>query len=755
MQMWHRVRNLPLLTRVTLNKSKQFLTKLTSDEATFMVKRAIVISTLAVLAVGELTHQAIASPDVTSSTPKSAANNYVIPVQASPAPQSTAAIAPAEAIVTPEFSQSSQTPVSTSNSSAQSTQTPINSASTNKAAVLATPASPQTARTVLTSTNQLSGASALSKNASTLAQSSGTPKNSTITNDLAVTATDVQVKGATDELQQIVLKTIRTRPGGSTSQSQLDSDVAAILNTGFFSNASVISSQNRDGLNVVFQVEPVVVRSLQLSGNQVLPPEVANDAFKPQLGQPISLAALRQGAEQVSKWYKDNNYVLAQVLSAQPNRDGVVTVNVAEGVVGDINVRFLDKEGQPTQGRTKEDFINQELKLKPGQVFRVDVARQDLQHLYKLGLFDNANISLNGDARKVDVTYDLTERPARGVNVGGGYSADTGVFGTINYRDQNFGGVNKQLGLNVQIGSHDLQFDGNFTNPYRASNPDMPGYSVNVLKHETLSQTFNDNFKNDTEAANYEEPREGQIGGGVTLTKPVGEWDASVGLNYTRTTIRDKNGNIISADSLGNPVSFSGSGVDDLVAITAGVAKDQRNNPVNPTEGSILSLSTQQSIPVGSGNILMNQVKANYSQYVPVNLFGTKDPQVLAFNVQGGTTIGDLPPYMAFNVGGINSVRGYGTGDVATGRSYVLASAEYRIPIYNPVGAVLFADFGSDLGTGDSVLGDPGAVREKPGMGFGYGAGLRINSPIGIIRADYGFNDQGGSQLQFGIGQRF
>jgi outer membrane protein insertion porin family len=581
------------------------------------------------------------------------------------------------------------------------------------------------------------------------------PTQPTLNNDLAVTATDVQVKGVTSQLQQVVLNTISTRLGGATSQSQLNQDVKAILNTGFFTNAHVSSSKNPQGLNIVFQVEPVVVRLVQLSGNQVLTSEVANVVFKSQLGQPISPDALHQGLQQLSKWYKDHGYVLAQVLAAKPMSNGVVTVEVAEGIVGNINIRFLDKEGQPTQGRTKEDFIRDELKLKPGEVFQVEVARQDLQQLYKLGLFENANISLNGDARKVDVTYELTERLARGVNLGGGYSADTGIFGTISYKDQNFGGINQQVGVNLQVGSRDFQFDGNYTNPYRASNPDTPGYSVNAFRRRTLSQTFDNNFANNTEAGNYDQPREGQFGGGVTLTKPVEGWDASVGLNYTRTSIRDRNGKIIPVDTLGNPLSFSGTGIDDLVAFTAGVSKDQRNNPINPTQGSILSLTTSQSIPVGSGNILMNQIRANYSQYAPVNLLGTKDPQVLAVNLQGGTTIGDLPPYMAFNLGGLNSVRGYGTGDVASGRSYVLASAEYRIPIFKPVGAVLFADFGSDLGTADSVLGEPGVVRGKPGTGFGYGAGLRVDSPVGILRADYGFNDQGGSQLQFGLGQRF
>ena len=691
-----------------------------------MLNRILLLSTLALLAAGELTNQATANPNLANSTPKPTASNYVVPVEASPASQSAAAIASPEATVTPVFSQS-------------------NPATTSKTVAVPTAsASPQPAKTSISATPQASA-----KPTNAVAQS-------TNGNDLAVTATNVEVKGATEELQQLVLSSIRTRAGGSTNQSQLDNDVAAILNTGYFGNARVSKTVNRDGWNVVFQVEPVVVRSLQLSGNQVLTSDVANTIFQSQLGQPVSPTALRQGFEQLSQWYKDNGYVLAQVAAIQPNRNGVLAVDVAEGMVGDINFRFLDKDGKPTQGRTKEDFLKRELKLKSGEVFRVDVARQDLQQLYKLGLFDNANVSLNGDARQVDVTYDLIERSARGVNVGGGYSPSSGLFGTINYRDQNFGGVNKQLGLNAQIGAKDFQFDGNFTSPYQASNPDMPGYSVNGFRRRGISQTFDDDFQNQTnEAGNYEQPREGQIGGGISLNKPVGEWDASLGLNYTRTSIRDRNGNIISTDSFGNPVSFSGTGVDDLLAVTAGVTRDERNNPYNPTQGSLLSLTTQQSIPVGNGNILMNRVQANYSQYTPVNILGTKDPQVLAFNVQGGTTIGDLPPYMAYNLGGINSVRGYGTGDLASGRSFVLASAEYRIPVFNPVGAVLFADFGSDLGTGSSVLGEPGVVRGKPGTGFGYGAGVRVNSPVGIIRADYAFTDKGDSRVQFGLGQRF
>jgi outer membrane protein insertion porin family len=130
--------------------------------------------------------------------------------------------------------------------------------------------------------------------------------------------------------------------------------------------------------------------------------------------------------------------------------------------------------------------------------------------------------------------------------------------------------------------------------------------------------------------------------------------------------------------------------------------------------------------------------------------------QALVFNVQGGTILGDLPPYEAFSLGGVRSVRGYEEGDVGTGRSYLQATAEYRFPLFSIVGGSLFADYGSDLGTGRSVPGDPAGTRLKPGNGFGYGAGIRLNTGIlGSLRLDYGRNNLGEDRIQFGFGDRF
>ncbi len=584
------------------------------------------------------------------------------------------------------------------------------------------------------------------------------PTQSARSNDLVVIATDVQVVGASEELQQSVRKVIQTRVGGETSPNQLQRDVTAILDTSLFANARVNSRSTPTGLSVVYQVEPVVVRSLQLSGARALTLDVALERFKPQLGATINPFALNQGVQQINQWYAQKGYKLARVLSVQPSPDGVLTLEVAEGVVGNVKFRFLnedgkpiDEQGKPVQGRTQQDFLRRQLKLKPGQVFREDLAQQDLQQLYQVGLFQNVKVALEGDAKLVDVVYNLTELPATAVNASPGYNEDSGIFGTVVYSDQNVGGVNDRLGLALQVSLRDLQFGANFTSPYRATTPNRLGYQVNAFRRREISQTFDEDIK----LPNNDKARESQFGGSITLQQPIEEWQTSLGLNYKRTSIRDRDGDISPVDELGNPLSFSGTGIDDLITVSFSATKDQRDNFIYPRQGSVLSLSAEQSIPIGQGNISMNRLQANYSHYFPVQLLGKEESEVLAFNIQAGTTIGDLPPYEAFNLGGVNSVRGYGLGDVGSGRSYVLASAEYRFPIFKLVGGTVFADFASDLGSGDTVLGEPASVRGKPGNGFGYGVGVRLDSPIGLIRADFGINDQGYSRLQLGIGQRF
>jgi len=434
----------------------------------------------------------------------------------------------------------------------------------------------------------------------------------------------------------------------------------------------------------------------------------------------------------------------------------------AEGVyVAEVKIRFVnsrgeavDKKGNPVEGRISEDFIRGELKLKAGDNYSPSVVRSDLQQLQQLGLFDKVTVSIEEVGTDINVIYNVQERSARSFGVSASLSDDIGVAVPLSYTDRTFGANPQRLAVELQPSLRGIQYDVQFVSPYVAAE-DRLGYSVRAFSNRRISEIFNQ----DIDLPNGNRVREIRVGGNLRFTRPLGDWRGTLGLNYTNISTRDRNLNIARRDELGNPLTFSDTGVDELYTVSFGAMLDRRDNPFNPTSGSILSLSTEQSIPLGRGNIVSNRLLANYIQYVPVTLLGLSEsealPEMLAFNLQAGTVIGDLPPTEAFRLGGRNSVRSYDSGDIGSGRSYFLASGEYRFPVGRDVGGVIFVDFASDLGTGDSVLGKPAVVRDKPGTGAGVGVGVRVRSRFGLIRLDMGVSDAGEIKFVLGTRQRF
>jgi outer membrane protein insertion porin family len=750
------------------------------NQAIFMRVSSAAILTLASVSAGNFSEKAIAVP-ATGTVPVANTNSIVVPTIESTTNTQVETIAQPETADSPQFSQTAKNstvviktpavrniekaPIPIPVPSIQATQTkapvpisvPSIQARQTKASVPISVPSVQARQTKAPVPISVPSVKNSSKPAPIPTVK---PIQAPIQEDpnLVVPAVDVQIVGASQDLQDIIRQTIKTKAGGDTSVAQTQKDVTAILDTKLFTSARVSTTSTPNGLRVVYQVQPIIVRSIQLSGAKALTYQIALEQFKEQLNKDINPSSLRQTVQKINQWYKDNNYSLARVISIQPNQQGILTVNVAEGVVSDVKFKFVndegetvDSKGKPVTGRTKADFITKQLKLKSGDVFKDDIVRQDVMRLYGLGLFESINVTLDGDANKTDVVYLLKEAGARSVNLGGTYNADQGILGTLNYQDRNVGGINDTLSANVQVGRRDFLFDSTFNSPYRENDPNRIGYTINAFRKRGLSDVLNGDIK----LANGDRIREGKIGGSVSFQRPIDDWNASLGFNYTRVSIRDRDGKITPKDELGNPLTLSTTGVDDLTTVSFTATKDRRDNSLNPTTGSILKFSTEQSVPLGNGSISMNRLQANYSQYVPVQVYKSKQPQVFALNLQAGTVLGDLPPYEAFNLGGPTSVRGYDAGNVGSGRSYVLASAEYRFPIIQALGGVVFADFASDLGSGDTVVGNPAGVRNKPGSGFGYGAGVRFDSPLGLLRADYGVSDQGESRLHFGIGQRF
>ncbi|KYC41344.1 hypothetical protein WA1_21805 [Scytonema hofmannii PCC 7110] len=590
------------------------------------------------------------------------------------------------------------------------------------------------------------------------------------------------------ELEEQIYRAIRTQPGRTTTRTQLQEDINAVFATGFFSNVQAVPEDTPLGVRVSFVVQPnPVLTKVQLQANpgtnvaSVLPADTTDSIFKEQYGKILNLRDLQEGIKQLTKRYQDQGYALANVIGApQVSENGVVTLQVAEGVVEDIRVQFRNKEGQttndkgePIRGRTQPYIVTRELQLKPGTVFNRNTVQKDLQRVFGLGLFEDVNVSLDPgtDPSRVDVVVNVVERNSGSIAAGAGISSASGLFGTVSYQQQNLNGRNQKLGTEVQIGQRELLFDLRFTDPWIAGDPYRTSYTANIFRRRSISLIFEGDDQDIETVENVNDPNEDgdnprvvRLGGGINFTRPLSrnpyersEWTASAGLQYQRVTIKDSDGETIRLGRLENTNEFvdlseSGKGKDDLLLLQLGVARDLRNNPLQPTNGSFLRFGVDQSVPVGLGTIFLTRLRGSYSKYLPIDFTNfTKGPETLAFNVQAGTIFGDLPPYEAFSLGGSNSVRGYEEGGLGSGRSFVQASVEYRFPVFSVVSGALFFDVGSDLGTSTRSA----ELLNKDGSGIGFGVGVRVQSPLGPIRIDYGVNGDGDSRINFGIGERF
>jgi outer membrane protein insertion porin family len=574
------------------------------------------------------------------------------------------------------------------------------------------------------------------------------------------------------EFERLVFNTIQTRPGVETTRTQLQADVNAVYETGLFADVTVIPEDTELGVRVTFQVEPnpvltrVEVQHIPATTDKsVLPDEVVEEIFGDNYGEILNLRELQDDIKTLNQWYNDQGYDLAQVVGApEISNDGVVTLLIAEGIVEDIKVRYFDENQEEVEGKTREFIITREVELKPGDIFNRNMAQRDLQRVFGLGLFDDVRLSFSPgeDPSKVVVNVDVVEGNTGSLAAGAGISSASGLFGTLSYQQKNLGGNNQTLGGEIQLGTRELLFDLRFTDPWIGGDPYRTSYTVDFFRRRSISFIF-DGGEPEINLANGDRPRIVRTGGGLSFSRPYPanpfertDWRFSTGLQYQRVEITDADGETTPFDSLGNALSFSDDGVDDLITLQLGASRDRRNSALQPTSGSLLRVGMEQTVPFGAGSILFNRVRGSYSYYIPVDYIKfSEGAQTIALNVQAGTIIGDLPPYEAFSLGGSNSIRGYEEGDVGSGRSYLQATAEYRFPLFSVIGGALFLDYGTDLGTGGSVPGNPAGARNKPGDAFGYGLGVRIQSPLGPIRVDYALNENGDSKVHFGIGERF
>src|SRR5262249_45137630 len=131
-----------------------------------------------------------------------------------------------------------------------------------------------------------------------------------------------------------------------------------------------------------------------------------------------------------------------------------------------------------------------------------------------------------------------------------------------------------------------------------------------------------------------------------------------------------------------------------------------------------------------------------------------EDKPSLALRFILGSTAGTSPFSEQYFLGGAESLRGY-REDRFWGNSQVLGSIEYPQPLARRLKGVVFLAAGDAWGgpyIDVTIAGFPQTSGFALHVGVGFG--IRVGTPIGPLRLDFGFGSEG-ARTHFSIGNVF
>jgi outer membrane protein insertion porin family len=447
----------------------------------------------------------------------------------------------------------------------------------------------------------------------------------------------------------------------------------------------------------------------------------------------------------IGRLYAQRGHLYARVMLETTRADDRVdvTVQIDEGTltrVGRILVSGLIV--------TDEEVVRREIAFKPGDPFDSELLVETERRLSRLGLFERIQV---GPLRPpqtpfADVEITLREGKPWRLELGGGYGTDRGWRGLLEVGHDNLFGTGRSASIREKVTEDGDRTDLTYRTPWLLEMP--------LQADATL-------FREQWQELGYRRQGAG-IATGVLqefFREPLSDINqVRVGLRYQLEWVRryDIDPSLLA----GNPDNIV-EGSQIIARITPALTLDYRNNVLDPTRGSLHTLSVDVAGPYLGSQVSFVRSRIETAWYVD-----WLAPAVIAIGARLGlaTPYGNtaaLPIEDRFYAGGASTVRGYAqdtvgpldaAGNPTGGNGLAIANLEARFPIWRWLSGVIFVDTGAVT----PEAGDLASAAFKTGVG----SGIRIKTPVGPIRLDVGYalNAIQGKdrwQLYFGIGQAF
>ena len=536
--------------------------------------------------------------------------------------------------------------------------------------------------------------------------------------------TPQQVRGAMDtqEREFYVLR-------GTVQRQRLDDDVDRIVqlyNDHGYVQARVEKSEinvDRENARATIRIQVVEgpqfkVGGVDVTGISLLPQEEIRKRILLKSGEVFSRGKLRESVTGITDLYSAIGRASADVtpntMQDLPNRLVNVVFEIVEGP--ETYVERINISGNT---RSEEKILRREIPMAEGDLFTSQKLARAKQRLTNLNYFDKVEAkTAPGSAKdKIVVNIDVTEKPTGLFSIGGGFSSQDGVLGTVDLSQRNFLGKGWEVFLRLRGGENLQTGTIGFTDPWLFDRPLAAGFDLFSTRRALTDYTVE------------------SIGGDIRLGHPIGEYSR---WNAIYRASQDK---ISDVNELGSQQLLDQEGTHYTSLIGATFTRDTRDSTFDPTRGGTTSISLDFA-GVGFGEQFVRSIfSTTYFQPLPWM------EHVLSFRFMAGYQVGwgndPVPLFERFYLGGSSSLRQFKSMQVSPrdasgtrigGNSQILGTIEYQIPLFFGLKASIFYDtgnvWGPDISSGTKI--DITKLRN------GIGAGLRWNSPFGPIRVDYG-----------------
>ena len=583
--------------------------------------------------------------------------------------------------------------------------------------------------------------------------------------DKSIVISSVKFIGNSRVTTSELLDITQLKAGEYFSRSRVEDAQRRLLATGKFSEVKPDAQVANGKMALSFEVvENPIVKSIVITGNHAIPTSTIMSALTTKPGSVQNYNNLREDRDKILGLYQAEGYTLVNITDMSTDENGTLRISIVEGIVRKIEVKKMvtkQKGNRRTPNddvlKTKDYVIDREIEIQPGKIFNVKEYDATVDNLMRLGIFKNVKYearSIPGDPEGIDLILLIDEDRTAELQGGVAYGSETGFMGTLSLKDSNWRGKGQEFGFTFEKSNKNYTgFALDFYDPW-IKDTDRVSWGWGAYKTNYGDEDSELFHEIDT------------LGFKVNIGKGFSKYfRLSLGakIEYIKEKHQDgrlrqaNNGKWYYKDSKNKWHEIEG--VDDkywLWSIYPYISYDTRNNYLNPTSG----LYGKFQIEVGHaggykagnfGNVTL-ELRAYHKGLFKKNTF--------AYKVVGGVASNSTKESQKFWVGGGNSLRGY-DGGFFRGSQKLVATIENRTQINDIIGFVVFADAGRAWKQNGR---DPSYTRDNSHFGHNIGTtagvGIRLNTPIGPLRFDFGWPvgnkmDDDGMKFYFNMGQSF